>query len=718
MVKGIIPSGLLFLSVTACHAVVADHRAAEITNVVIFETSNQLTIQLSLTASVNPRVVVATDPERLVLELPNTMARAKQQRVAVNDSGVQSIRIGLHCANPPVTRVVLDLDGARSYQLVTEGPKIIWTILAPGSATQAAVQPRLTSRASGAAVVLTKRPASDPSPLEPAARFPPGVRPAGPRQRIRTAFKVKAVAQGAAYLDGGLSSGLTEGMQLLVRDRGSSSTHGATRSVIVAKLWVTSVAEKTAVTKVYSAKRVLRPGDRAYLSEEDIGALIRRAAGNSPVPVASDHDEPPVALLRDSGPRRHSSEVNRLRGRIGADYSGIRSTGSTAGSSTALGISFWSDMTRIGGTYWNLQGYWRGRLTRSSEALEDTMEYYLDRSYTMELYYDNPNSKWRGGLGRLYLPWASVLDTIDGAYVGRKFGGGGTAGVFAGSIPDLNTWHYSPNQRIGGSFVNLEGGDWDGFHYSATTGAGVVTEVWRLDRPFVFIEDSVSYRKLLSAYYSLVVDSPQGISTDGIKPGAGIDRSYLTLHFTPTRRLSFDLIHNYFRDVPAITTQAISTGKVDKFLYQGLLAGVHVEPIRHITLYTLQGSGDKTGDRERSLDQVYGITLDKIWRTGIHADAHYSKFDSPFARGNYKILALSRHLGDWITWDAQIGHQTLLSPFTSNRSSVFVASSFDTNLGRYSFLQSGYTIEHGDQMNYRSWYLSLGYRFDTAANAE
>jgi hypothetical protein len=27
-------------------------------------------------------------------------------------------------------------------------------------------------------------------------------------------------------------------------------------------------------------------------------------------------------------------------------------------------------------------------------------------------------------------------------------------------------------------------------------------------------------------------------------------------------------------------------------------------------------------------------------------------------------------------------------------------------------LQSGYTFEHGSQLNYRQWYLSLGYRFD------
>ena len=47
-----------------------------------------------------------------------------------------------------------------------------------------------------------------------------------------------------------------------------------------------------------------------------------------------------------------------------------------------------------------------------------------------------------------------------------------------------------------------------------------------------------------------------------------------------------------------------------------------------------------------------------------------------------------------------------------NNRSVFVNTSFDTNLGSHSYLQSGYTIERGAQLNYNQWYLSLGYRLN------
>ena len=136
------------------------------------------------------------------------------------------------------------------------------------------------------------------------------------------------------------------------------------------------------------------------------------------------------------------------------------------------------------------------------------------------------------------------------------------------------------------------------------------------------------------------MDSPQGISTDGIKPGAGISRSYLTLRIQPKEWLSFDVSHNYFRDVPTAATALIGTGLVDKLLYQGVNVGVRVEPVKHFAVYTGVGQSDKTGDERRSLNQMYGVTWSEIWRTGIRADVHYSKFDSSFARGNYKVLSL------------------------------------------------------------------------------
>ncbi len=717
--------GILLMLASVSSAQTPGRSAAEIQSVKVAGSGGKVTIAVTLTSPVTPAVITANNPDRLVVDFPNTTAAARQRHIAVNKSGVTQVRFGLNSADPLVTRVVIDLDAAHQYEIATAGNTITLTVLPNATASEgerhsgavpaenapaiAKLWPFRRQETPGAQSNATARMNFSPRGKEASnvtAEASAPVEGKSVREGPRNTFRVKYVAEGAAYLDGGRSSGLAEGMRLVVRDPSPSSA--ATKpGPVVAVLKVVSVADSSAVTDIRAAGRDLKSGDWAYLSAEDDAERALAAAAAPALPLTSV--PPRKAKLRPPEPL---PEDTRIRARVGLDYSGISSNGSTIGNSSQIGLSFRTDMTRIAGTYWNLQGYMRQRFTKNSQPNEDTLDDYLDRTYTLQLYYDNPKSKWVAGFGRLYLPWAVSLDTIDGGYVGRKVASGVTAGVFLGSTPDPASWHYSPNQQIAGSFINFEGGSYDDFHYTSTAGVALSMLKWQLDRPYLFLENGASYEKYISVYHSFILDSPQGVSTGGIKPGTGISRSYLTVHIQPHERISFDIYHNYFRDVPTAATALIGTGLVDKLLYQGINAGVRVEPVKHFIVYTTIGQSDKTGDVRRSLNQMYGLTWTEIWRTGIRGDIHYSKFDSSFARGDYRVLSLSRHLGDRMMWDFEVGNQNLNSAFTINTRSIFVDTSFDTNLGRHTFLQSGYTIQRGDALNYNQWYMSLGYRFD------
>jgi AMIN domain-containing protein len=675
--------------------------AAEIETVRVVSNGDKTKIEVKLTGAVSPRVVIASNPSRLVLELPNTMSEARQQHIAVNQEGIKGVRVGLTSTAPLLTRVVVDLDGARPYGLATTGNIVSLTVLpADNSDDDDNPPPGGTLLASGA--------------LSPTAlpQIPAITRAAS--RPIQLGFKVKYVAEGVVYLAGGRGAGLEPGMTLAVLDNRKGPRLRGGEETQVAELRILSVAETSAVTELQSAKREIKPGDWAYLSAgESDTAMQKRSHGSGPRQIASDL--PATSASSSSFMQTRPVEVEqpesgRIRGRVGLDYSGISGS---IGTSTQVGVVARADFTHILGSHWNLEGYWRGRMTRHSRTDEDTLQNVLNKTYTMQLFYDNPDSKWVAGFGRLYLPWASSLDTIDGGYVGRRLGHGITTGLFLGSTPDPTSWHYNPDQQIGGSFINFEGGSGDAFRYTSTSGVAINALKWQLDRPFVFFENGVSYRNTVSVYHSLIVDAPQGLTTDGITPGAGVSRSYLTLHVQPYRRVSFDFYHNYFRDVPTAATALIGTGLVDKLLYQGVSFGVRVEPVKHYFVYTTLGKSDKTGDMRQTLNQMYGFTAADIARTGLRADLRYSKFDSSFGRGDYKLLSLSRHLGDRMMWDAQFGMQNLISPFTVNTNSRFIDTSFDTNLWGRSFLQSGYTIVRGNTIDYNQWYLSLGYRFDS-----
>src|SRR5712672_1176269 len=102
---------------------------AEISKVDVVPTGDTLKINVALTGSVLPRVLVATNPDRLVLELPNTRAAAKQQHIAVNQGDVKDLRIGLTSTAPLVTRLVVDLAAAAPYALAKVGNTVSLTVL-------------------------------------------------------------------------------------------------------------------------------------------------------------------------------------------------------------------------------------------------------------------------------------------------------------------------------------------------------------------------------------------------------------------------------------------------------------------------------------------------------------------------------------------------------------------------------------------------------------
>src|SRR5205814_2926717 len=125
-----------------------------------------------------------------------------------------------------------------------------------------------------------------------------------------------------------------------------------------------------------------------------------------PAVVTFTEGDPLDEEARAEVPRPPLPSVNRARGRIGLDYMGTLSHGSTGLNSSDVGVVIRTDITRINGTFWNLSGYWRGRIDSRSSTSQPTLQDLINRTYHISLTYDNPNSAWVGGFGRLYLPWA------------------------------------------------------------------------------------------------------------------------------------------------------------------------------------------------------------------------------------------------------------------------------------------------------------------------
>jgi hypothetical protein len=550
-----------------------------------------------------------------------------------------------------------------------------------------------------------------------------GIAAQGGDEATHSEYRVKYVAAGAVYLEGGRNVGLAEGVKLSVKriepvpaDSGKGQPGPPE---VIGQIRVTSVAQVSAVCEVISTKVEIQVGDIAYLEQDEAEALVEQSVlgGTREYPqvVTFTEGDPLDEEIRASLPRPPSPEINRARGRIGFEYGGLQSGGVFASNTTQVGLVLRADITRIGGTYWNLSGYWRGRLDSHSASLaQQSLNDLINRTYHMSLDYANPNSRWVAGFGRLYLPWASSLDTIDGGYVGRRVSDTTTVGLFAGSTPDPSSWDYTPNRHLAGTFVNFQGGSFDSMRYTSTFGVGISTVGWQAKRPFLFVENGIFYKRYLSIYQSAQIDRPS-IQLPGTAPTTafGLGRSFVTVTIQPTARLSFNINHNYFRDFPTFDPNLISTGLVDKLLFQGLSAGARFDITRNSSVYNSLGRSTRTGDSHSSWNQLYGFTVNQIWRTGVRGDVRYSTFNSTFGSGNYTAFSLSRNLGESLHWEVIAGQQDFVSPYSSDTRYRNLGFNLDWSPGSRFFLDSGFTRQNGNLQSYTQWYVGLGYRFDS-----
>jgi hypothetical protein len=549
----------------------------------------------------------------------------------------------------------------------------------------------------------------------------------------RSSFRVKYVANGAVYLDGGAGDALSVGMKIRIR----RDTKGApvTDLAFLSEAVVISVASNSSACELQPGGLEVQVGDIAELESSDKKVLQHRTTEKlvrryAQVVSFTENDDPLEADLREAVPHPPLPEVNRIKGMISFDASTVADHSSLGSHSSQMGIALRADMTRIGGSYWNFNGYWHGRRTSSgSSNSPQTLNDLMNRTYHIGFNYNNPKSANIMGIGRLVIPWAGSLSTIDGGYYARRLGRVTTLGVFAGSTPDPTAWNYDPSRQIGGVFTSFDVGHYDALHYTGSFGIGQARLHGRPENEFGFFENNFQVNRKVTVYHSAEVDylspgaMPSVPATDTsaatttvaapVNPPTGmyLSRSFLTVRFQPSERFAFDFNHNYFKTVPTPDARLVGTGLLDTVLFTGLNGGFRIRVFRNISVYSSLGKSDQSKDTKSSWNTMYGLTINRLPLLGLRADLRTSKFNSSFGSGTYQTLSLSRSFGTAFHIEVQAGQQNFLSAFTAQNRARFVNTNLDWFLSRHYVLGGGLTSYRGQTQNYDQWFFSLGYRF-------
>jgi hypothetical protein len=528
--------------------------------------------------------------------------------------------------------------------------------------------------------------------------------------KAESGFPVKYILAGMVYIDGGSNAGLLEGQKLTIKRKGIESEEPSG----IGEVEIESVALISASAKILSAKTAIIPGDIACFSESQLQEIKTQSAAKEIEKYAQlvsfTDGAPPDQEVRESLPKPPLPEVNRIKGRVAADYSQLQIPGSPGGS-LQVGFVLRLDATRIAGTHWKISGYHRGRFqSRTKATQQQTLTDLINRTYHLSLTYENPDSRWIVGAGRLLIPWAASLNTVDGFYLGRRYGKQ-TVGIFGGANPDPTSWNYSRDRQTAGFFVNTERGSFESLRISSTSGVALSRLRWRPDRQFGFFENGILYRQVLSVYSNIEADMLNPAQNSG-KREIAFSRSYFTVRLQPHKIISFDLNENYFRNIPTFDASLIGTGLLDKYLFQGLSGGFRLQLPHRLGIFSDAGRSSRSGDSDPSWNYLFGGSAGDVLHTGVRIEYRYSKFDSSFGQGTYQSVFAIRDVGESLRFELQAGHQAFSSALTAQNRARFINGNVDCYLGPHYYLGFGATVYRGDVQRYNQYFINLGFRFD------
>jgi hypothetical protein len=161
------------LAAGACLCFAASALAqVSVRSVKVLGSKDVVEIEVEASDRIIPQSQVLTGPDRLVIDFPNAVLSSNVRNQSIDRGEVKDVRVGLFQSKPPVTRVVLDLKSARSYQIFPNGRTVMIKVTGNGSAAnQSAVNS--VQPANGSALVPTGYTTSSepvkvapPSPLQ------------------------------------------------------------------------------------------------------------------------------------------------------------------------------------------------------------------------------------------------------------------------------------------------------------------------------------------------------------------------------------------------------------------------------------------------------------------------------------------------------------------------------------------------------------------------
>ncbi len=445
------------------------------------------------------------------------------------------------------------------------------------------------------------------------------------QQPVKRVGEVKYISQQSYYINIGTKQGLKAGDILNVRRNNR----------LIGRLIVENVAKHSSACRLLNQTSIIKKGDRA---EVFVQVVTNEAKEEKPERL---ENKKPDSMAKPSGKNGNYSKKkkrpssNRVKGRVSIQSVWLDDKSSFNSDYQQFGLRSKLSVDKFLGLPFQLRFRWRSRAHHREKVLSSAVSNneFTHSLYELGLVYQNGNSPFELGLGRILSREIRGLGYIDGGLFSYRMNGHWRVGVAGGTQPGLRNSAFQTNEQKFGLFVNFEKGDYQTQRLSSAIAFSGSYHGGKTSREFVYLQNNFGIGSTFSVYQTVEIDFNRGWKYDYAKKNVQFSNLYFSTRYTPADFISLNISYDARKAVRVFETRSIPDSLFDETTRQGFRSGVTLRLPHRIRLSGSFGIRLRQGGLRNTTSASGGLTVRQIFNTWATFNARLSYFSTMFTKG-------------------------------------------------------------------------------------
>ncbi len=455
--------------------------------------------------------------------------------------------------------------------------------------------------------------------------------------------KVKYHTKSSVYIGAGSDQGIKVGDQAKVIRSDN----------IIAKIEVMFVSSTSASCRIIESSDILIIGD-VVLFDLDSAFFFPEPETVEPQIQSKTKSQSPKPKAYAPIPKAQSR--NNFRARLGMQVHSQNDLSKNDYDYYQPSIRFKGSVDNILGTHHNLSIRLKGRQNiRSVESCKGWDSDWSNRIYTLSIYYDPPQSRFRYSFGRILSNQIGSVGIIDGAKFDYRLSENVGIGAFGGFSPDRLNTEIDPKVQKVGVYTTIKPSKEYLIDLETTVAIAGVYHDGRINREFIYTRNRLRAGRKLTFSQSAHIAVNRGWRKNADNDNLQLSYFQGSMNWRPTKLVAFNFGYDNHRSVRTGDNRSIADSLFDESSRTGMRGALRLRVSRQLRLNI--GSSFRMNGIDDSQSQGFngGIQYMNILKSGVNCNLRATSFNNSHSNGQRLSFGFSRQFNQGVFVRAETG---------------------------------------------------------------